>query len=59
MFKEALALAVICTILTLVFVIAFHTLNFRGTEAELWFAAAAATTARIFTIQTLEKKKVI
>jgi uncharacterized membrane protein len=58
MLKEALALAVICTMLTLVFAIAFHTLNFRGTEAELWFAAAT-TTALIFTIQALEKKKAI
>ena len=57
MLKEAFALAVICTILTLVFAIAFYTLNFRGTEAELWFAAA--TTALIFTIQALEKRKAI
>jgi len=58
MLKEALALAVICTVLALVFAIAFYTLNFRGTEAELWFAAAA-TTAIVFTIQALEKRKAI
>jgi hypothetical protein len=58
MFKETFALAIICTILTLIFTIAFYTLNFRGTEAELWFVAVA-TTALVFTIQALEKRKAI
>jgi hypothetical protein len=58
MFKEAFALAIICTTLTLVFAIAFYTLNFRGTEAKLWFVAAV-TTALVFAIQALEKRKLI